>query len=47
VDEAGTLRGFGLGLTISKAIINAFGGSISAESELGKGTTIHIRLPQA
>ncbi|MCE0482952.1 MAG: ATP-binding protein [Methylacidiphilales bacterium] len=37
--------GTGLGLSIVKHIIQAHHGSVHAESELGKGTTIVIRLP--
>jgi two-component system sensor histidine kinase/response regulator len=38
-------RGHGLGLTISRRIIETHNGSISAESEPGKGSTFVIRLP--
>jgi PAS domain S-box-containing protein len=37
--------GVGLGLTITKAIITAHGGSIGIESEEGAGTTISLRVP--
>lgn len=37
--------GTGLGLSICKHIIESHGGTIHAESELGKGTTIVLRLP--
>lgn len=37
--------GTGLGLSIVKHIAQAHGGSVSAESTYGKGTTIHVRLP--
>lgn len=37
--------GSGLGLPITKQIIQGHDGSISAESELGKGTTFTVQLP--
>ncbi len=37
--------GAGLGLAIVKGIVDAHGGSISAESMLGSGTAFTIRLP--
>ena len=37
--------GTGLGLSICKHIIESHGGTIHAESELGKGTTIVLHLP--
>lgn len=40
-------RGLGLGLSISKAIVDAHGGEIWAESELGVGTTVHFTVPTA
>jgi len=38
-------KGIGLGLAISKRIIEAHSGSIAVESELGVGTTFRVRLP--
>ena len=37
--------GTGLGTKIVKDVVDAHGGNVWAESELGKGTRIHIRLP--
>lgn len=37
--------GSGLGLAISREIVDAHGGTISAESRVGKGTTIRVFLP--
>ena len=40
------IQGTGLGLTISKAIAEAHGGSIEVESEEGRGATFVVRLPR-
>ena len=40
------VRGNGLGLAITKRIIEAHGGTISAESIFGSGTTMTIRFPR-
>ena len=37
--------GSGLGLSISKHLVELHGGAIWAESSLGKGTTIHFSIP--
>jgi signal transduction histidine kinase len=39
--------GAGLGLAISKHLIEAHGGQISARSEVGRGTTFTFTLPVA
>ena len=44
--EAGTDNGSGLGLAIAHAAIEAVGGSVELESELGTGTTVRFRFPQ-
>lgn len=38
--------GTGLGLTITREFVHMLGGTITAESELGKGSTFTILLPQ-
>jgi signal transduction histidine kinase len=38
-------KGSGLGLAICKSIVEAHGGKIEAESEIGKGSTFRFELP--
>ncbi len=40
-------QGLGLGLYISKCIVEAHGGRIWAESKLAEGSTIHVAIPAA
>ncbi len=40
-------EGLGLGLYISHEIVTRLGGTLSAESTLGEGSTFHVRLPLA
>jgi signal transduction histidine kinase len=37
--------GFGLGLAIAKAMVEAYGGTIRAESTLGEGTRMTVEIP--
>jgi two-component system phosphate regulon sensor histidine kinase PhoR len=43
--RSGQQGGTGLGLSIVKHIAQLHGGSVEAESEIGKGTTISVLLP--
>ncbi len=43
--RAKTITGNGLGLSICKWIVDSHGGSITAESTVGTGTTFTVRLP--
>jgi len=43
--EHGTTAGSGLGLVVTKGLVEAMGGQISVTSEVGVGTTFTIELP--
>jgi two-component system sensor histidine kinase VicK len=43
--RARSTGGTGLGLTIAKQLVEAHGGSITAESNYGRGTTVSFTLP--
>lgn len=46
VDEAGTTRGLGLGLTITEKIMELHGGKISIDSTVGQGTQVTLIFPK-
>src|SRR6185436_20914692 len=39
-------RGLGLGLAISKKVVEQLGGTIAVASEVGRGSTFTVRFPQ-
>lgn len=45
VDEAGTTRGLGLGLTIAEKIMQLHNGNIIIKSEFGQGTEVELIFP--
>ncbi|WP_052487566.1 sensor histidine kinase [Gordoniibacillus kamchatkensis] len=46
-DSSRHTQGAGLGLTIAKYIVEAHGGTISVESEIGEGTCFRVTLPSS
>ena len=45
VSRARETGGYGLGLAITKAMVDAYGGTIVVESRVGQGTVMTVRLP--
>lgn len=43
--DMGEAKGTGIGLTLTQEIISHLNGTITAESQVGKGTTFHIIMP--
>ncbi len=46
VDNARSSGGSGLGLSIVKHYVQALGGEVQVDSEVGKGTTFTVLLPR-
>jgi signal transduction histidine kinase len=44
-EETAALPGVGLGLAISRSLVQQMGGTLDLESQLGRGSTFTIRLP--
>jgi len=38
-------KGIGLGLAVSKSLVDRHGGHIEVKSKVGKGTTFNVKLP--
>lgn len=45
-DESRSTPGFGLGLSIAQALVEAQGGAIAVESQVGTGSTFTVELPK-
>jgi two-component system cell cycle sensor histidine kinase PleC len=42
---ANGMKGFGLGLSIARSLVELHGGSLKIRSAVGKGTVVRMRLP--
>jgi signal transduction histidine kinase len=45
--QVGEGKGMGLGLSICHSIVTRHGGTLTVESEVGKGSTFRVELPAA